>query len=213
MQSFQNVEQVPLGKLKEHPENARRGNVDMVADSLALHGQYKPVVVNKRKPLAGTIVAGHHLVAAAKRLGWESVAVAWVDLSEEDHRRVMLMDNRSSDVAKNDDQGLLDLLTSLGDNLLGTGYDESDVDALLLSLTKDEDHDSGTHLNPGVVSSYTIVFDDEGQLNDWNAFLRWLRKMDDDRGASIADRILAFLDERGWGDGGERPEPVTEAQL
>lgn len=203
-QAFQpTVERVKISRLKRHPENPRKGNVDVVAESLQAHGQYKPIIVNTLAPLADTIVAGHHTMEAAEQLGWEEISVLWVAVDEDEHKRIMLVDNRASDLGSYENEDLLHLLESLPD-LTGTGYDEEALDKLILAVTPDHSEDDGAeHLSGGSVSSYTLVFDNEGQLNDWNAFLRWLRKMDDDRGYSIAARILDFLDERGWGDGGK----------
>lgn len=126
--SFSAVEAVPILSIEPHPQNARKGNMQAVEDSLLAHGQYRPIVVNKRNRV---IVAGHHLWAAAQHLGWEEVSVAWVDLSPEDHKRVMLADNRTSELGKNDQDAIRVLLNELAaidaDLLMGTGYSTDDL--------------------------------------------------------------------------------------
>lgn len=122
--SYRNVQMVPVDDLVAHPQNPRHGDLRAVTESLKAHGQYRPIVAN----IGGVIVAGHHLWTAAKELGWTEVAVAWVDLSPEDHIRVMLVDNRTSDLAKNNHAGIVSLLLELAETdagLLGTGYDDS----------------------------------------------------------------------------------------
>ena len=69
------VESVPLRKVKTHPDNPRRGFIDAIVESLSVHGQYKPVVVNRR---TSHIAAGNHTYKAAKRLGYRTIDVVRV---------------------------------------------------------------------------------------------------------------------------------------
>lgn len=115
--------------LKPHPANPRNGNTDAIAESLLANGQYRPIVTTTD----GTILAGNHTYAAAMELGWEQIATVTLDLdpdSPEAHR-IMLADNRTSDLGRYDDGLLLALLDTLPEPTVGTGYDTSDLDALL----------------------------------------------------------------------------------
>lgn len=67
---------------------------------------------------------------AARKLGWDTISVAWVDVDEDTHVRLMLMDNKSSDEGDYDDKFLSELLTSLPD-IGGTGYDQEELDDIL----------------------------------------------------------------------------------
>jgi ParB-like chromosome segregation protein Spo0J len=87
---------VPLDRLKPHPSNPRRGDVEAIAESLRVNGQYRPIVVRKSD---GVILAGNHTAAAAKRLGWESVSAVLVDADEATSLRILLADNRTADLA------------------------------------------------------------------------------------------------------------------
>ncbi|WP_297453280.1 ParB N-terminal domain-containing protein [uncultured Corynebacterium sp.] len=119
-----------------YPGNARRGDVDMIARSLELHGQYKPIVVNKgtKAPnLANTILAGNHTWEAAKQLGWETIDVHWVDVDERQARDIVLIDNRANDAASYEVEALVDLLTEYPD-LDGTGFTRDELDTLLEEL-------------------------------------------------------------------------------
>lgn len=133
--------QALIEDLRLYPGNARCGNVDMIADSLKTHGQYKPIVVNrgtKAPELANTVIAGNHTLQAAKLLGWDTIDVHWIDVTADEARRIVLVDNRTQDKATYDVDALLDLLTESPD-LDGTGFTRDDVDALLESL---DEHDS-----------------------------------------------------------------------
>lgn len=132
----------PISQLKFYPGNARRGDIDLIAESLQRLGQYKPVVVNaggKEPELTNVILAGNHTVMAAQRLGWDTVDVHLVDLDAETAKRVVIVDNRANDVATYEVEELVNLLTELPD-LEATGFDRDELDAMLEALdTLDDD--------------------------------------------------------------------------
>lgn len=139
------AEDVPIRSLKAHPKNARIGDVDLIAQSLAAHGQYAAVVIDQNN----TILAGHHVVAAAKRLKWTRIAVERVTVTDEQGLGILLADNRATDLATNDNAMLLRLLESLPD-LDGTGYGPSDIaqlDALINGGDDDKPEGEG---DPGI---------------------------------------------------------------
>jgi site-specific DNA-methyltransferase (adenine-specific) len=118
---------VPVTSLRAYGRNPRRGSVEAIKSSLAINGQYRPIVVNRR---TSEVLAGNHTLAAARELGWQDVAATFVDVDEDQAARIVLVDNRSNDVAGYDDGELTALLASLP-NLDGTGYEPMDLDALL----------------------------------------------------------------------------------
>lgn len=125
--------QTPLTDLHAYHRNPRRGDVDAIATSLTAHGQYKPVTVN-----VGThtgrpheVLAGNHTVAAARQLGWSHVAAVWVDVDDDEARRIVLADNRTSDLASYSTPDLSGLLAELDGDYDGTGWTaESALDYL-----------------------------------------------------------------------------------
>lgn len=126
---------VPIGDLTRYHRNPRRGDVNSVADSLFWHGQFKPIVVN-RGTLTGRpseILAGNHTWDAAVQRGWDQIAVTWIDVDDDDAAKIVIVDNRTSDLAGYDTELLADILSSLPD-LDGTGYDQDAVDDLLDSI-------------------------------------------------------------------------------
>ena len=123
---------VPLEQLVPYGRNPREGDIALIADSLRRHGQYRPIVANRGSLTGrpGEVLAGNHTLAAARFLGWDRIAVTWVDVDAEQAQRIVLVDNRSADVAGYDDSLLAELLQELPD-LAGTGYTDTDLDALL----------------------------------------------------------------------------------
>ena len=97
--------QTSIAELKFYPGNARRGDIDLIADSLSKLGQYKPIVANAD----GTILAGNHTVMAAQRLGWETIDVHRVDVDEDTAKRIVLVDNKANDQSTYDVEELVNL--------------------------------------------------------------------------------------------------------
>jgi DNA modification methylase len=131
---------IDIGTVQPYDENPREGDVGALTVSLERNGQYRPIVVNRRDM---RILAGNHTWKAAQALGWGSIAATFVDVDDEAARRIVLVDNRSNDVASYDEQALADLLQTLvleegPEGLVGTGFDGDDLDQLLADLTPDD---------------------------------------------------------------------------
>lgn len=129
---------VALDDLKKHPQNARLSDTLTLMESLNKHGQYRPIVAQKS---TGFILAGNHTWDAARRLNWTEIAVCYVDVNDETAKRIMLADNRTSDLASYDDNQLLALLHEVGD-LTATGFDGYDLEVLDAQLAEDSKSDN-----------------------------------------------------------------------
>lgn len=122
----------PVGDLALYHRNPRRGNIPVIAESLRVLGQYRPIVVNlgthTGRPLE--VLAGNHTLLAARQLGWETIQAVHVDVDEHTAARIVAVDNRSSDLATNDDEILAELLADLPD-LDGTGWTSDELKRLI----------------------------------------------------------------------------------
>ena len=105
------IESVPVGVLRPHPRNPRRGDIRLIAGSLSRNGQYRPILVQRA---TNVILAGYHTWQAAQLLGWTHIAVLPVDVPDDEALRLLLMDNRSSDVADYDAELLAELHELIG---------------------------------------------------------------------------------------------------
>ena len=120
-----------IADLTPHPDNARTGDVDLIAESLRLNGQYRPIVVQKKGLI---VLAGNHTMRGAERNGWDEIDTCIIDVDDEAARRILLVDNRANDVAGYDDRALANLLQGLTDTplgLQGTGFADHDLADLL----------------------------------------------------------------------------------
>jgi ParB-like chromosome segregation protein Spo0J len=125
--------QVRLNDLVPYPQNPRRGDIQSIAESLSYHGQFKPIVVNKKN---NQILAGNHTYKAAKKLGWKQISVVYVDVTDEEGRRIMLADNRLNDLSNYNEPMLAEILKSFEGNLEGTGFNEGDIASLERQIDK-----------------------------------------------------------------------------
>jgi site-specific DNA-methyltransferase (adenine-specific) len=133
---------VRLSELVPYPQNPRRGDIQAIAESLAYHGQFKPIVVNKKN---NQILAGNHTYKAAKKLGWKTVSVVYVDVENDEARKIMLTDNRLNDLASYNEPMLATVLESFKGDLEGTGFTEADIESLNRQIAKgDEIFDAST---------------------------------------------------------------------
>ena len=128
------IERVAIDTIQPHPRNVRQGDVGAIVESLKAHGQYRPIVVQRS---TGYILAGNHTWRASKQLKVTHIHVVYVDVDNDEAVRILLVDNRTNDLAIYDDHELAHLLEALvltPDRLLGTGYDSDDLDSLLALL-------------------------------------------------------------------------------
>ena len=126
---------VDINSVEAHPKNVRQGDIGAISESLKAHGQYRPIVVDKR---TSRILAGNHTWKAAKALGWQQINAGFIETKDEDEAlRILLADNRTTDLATYDDTGLAELLKQIAETdtgLLGTMFDGDDLDDLLFKL-------------------------------------------------------------------------------
>lgn len=124
-----------VDELNTFEGNPRRGNVAAIAESLRVRGQYRPIVVNRGthtgRPME--VLAGNHTLLAARSIGWETVECGIVDVDLTTAKAIVAADNRLADLGDYDSDALAALLSDL-DDLTGTGYTNSDLDAMLREL-------------------------------------------------------------------------------
>lgn len=123
---------VPIDSIRPYPKNPRNGDIEPIKDSLRVNSQYRPIVVNRRDH---TILAGNHTYFAAIELGWQEIAATFVDADEAQAARIVLVDNRTNDLARNDDALIAALLQELP-STEGTGYDDEALRDILKATTE-----------------------------------------------------------------------------
>lgn len=128
MATFVGTRDIALENLKPHPGNPNRGEPEEIAKSLEAFGQFRGIVANQD----GTILAGHHVYQAAKKLGWKTIRVDVVEADDKESKKIMLADNRLADLGLGPDLDLLlDALNDLEGDYVATGYDDDYVKMLM----------------------------------------------------------------------------------
>jgi hypothetical protein len=202
--------------LNLYHRNPRKGDVDEIAASLKINGQFTPIIVN-----AGThtgrpneVLAGNHTLKAFRQLAeqnpfdtaWAIIKAHVVDVDDDDlAQRIVLVDNRSFEMGEGyDDQIVHELLSEVGTT--GTGYTDADLDALDTAFAKSSENDNGEgeqtpdepetpdlpQRDPAI--GFTIVFDDEDQQEAWFAWVKNLRDEYPDY-ETVGERLLAHLED------------------
>ena len=122
---------INIDEVHTHPANVRQGDVGAISESLKAHGQYRPIVYQQS---THRILAGNHTYKAALALGWKQIAATPVICDDEQALRILLADNKANDLATYDEPELIELLKQLADTsdgLLGTLFDEDELDSLI----------------------------------------------------------------------------------
>lgn len=121
---------VDVDSVLPYPGNAREHDMPVIVESLRSNGQYRPIVVQTSTRF---VLVGNGTLLAARELGWDRIAATFVDVDEDRARRIVLVDNRASDLAGYDKKLLAGLLEGVVD-LEGTGFAPADVDALFAQI-------------------------------------------------------------------------------
>jgi len=159
---------VPLEALHLDPQNARKGNVQAIAESLREFGQHRAIIAQKD---TGRIISGNHTYLAAQTLGWSTVNVFWVDDDDEKALRRGLADNAVGDQAKWDDDALRKLLEETGTDV--PGLDQAQVAKLFKDIEEVVPKEAVYPLlaKPGEYYDYVMFFT-ESELD--SLFIRTL---------------------------------------
>ena len=127
----QEFEAVPVGDLSLHPDNPRRGDVDIISASIKAHGFFGACVAQRS---TGRILVGNHRWIAAQAAGEDQVPVLWLDVDDEQAKRIMVADNRTAELAQWDEAALASVLEELSltpGGLDGLAFSEDDLAALI----------------------------------------------------------------------------------
>lgn len=148
------VVETPLNEIERHPDNANQGDLDALTESISVNGFYQPVIVQSS---TGYIIAGNHRWEAALKMGATTIPAIFIDVTDQEAKRMMLADNRITRLGQDDPSRLLELLDDLTDTdygLLGTGFDPAQYQRLLdaaeepLEFEKEPDDKVGHTADP-----------------------------------------------------------------
>lgn len=247
---------VDIDELAPLEGNPRIGNVDAIMASYEEFGQVKPIVARKNEDGTATVIAGNHQLEAARSLGWDKIAVVFLEADDKRAIAFAIADNRTMELGYTEPELLTDMLLDVSEYypelLEGLGWDEFELASFeseaiieehrsstteskennsgpssaeyeetvksLRSMTS-EDEDGGTRIEakpemnhgdiavrgstiavpgaaPQAAVQYTIVFDNADQQATWYKFVRWLKSDPEFDGATVAEKLINFIDSR-----------------
>jgi len=127
---------VPIDTLKPDPANPRRisdDELESLTRSIREFGLIDPIIVRRED---STVIGGHQRLLAARRLGYPTVPVVFVDLSPAQGRLLNVALNKIS--GSFDQELLARLLSELNEvpelDLMLSGFGEDELKELLKSL-------------------------------------------------------------------------------
>lgn len=116
----------PIESLRAAAHNPRKGDVEAIKKSYERFGQRKPIVALRS---TGEIIAGNHQYLAAKELGWQEMAVVFVDDDKETAMAYGIADNRIGQLGEWDVEELVFALEEIGlEEIDSVGFSEADVE-------------------------------------------------------------------------------------
>jgi ParB-like chromosome segregation protein Spo0J len=199
-----NIQSMAISSLTAYPTNPRRGDIDAIASSLTAHGQYRPIVVQASTKF---VLAGNHTLKAAKKLGWKKIKVVLVDVDENTAKKIVLADNRLTDLAGYNEPLLKSLLQALPE-LDGTGFTQSEVETLDRLISGDQKESVGGN---------TLKDDPEVKIAAWRftveqeAYDAWKEQLYDEFGKTKSKANNGIKERLGFPERiAEKPERITE---
>jgi ParB-like chromosome segregation protein Spo0J len=155
----QEYKDTPLTEVRCHPRNARKGSVTAILDSIQHNGFFGTCVAQVS---TGHILVGNHRYLAAKEAGMDTLPVMWVHVDDKRALKILLADNRTNDLSSYDNNALTELLAEMSNagELDGTGYSETDLDALIQDMaSKDEDSTEGADETSQIEDNFLVVIE------------------------------------------------------
>jgi ParB-like nuclease domain len=127
--------EIAIADLAVNPRNPRKHSDEQISRlmaSLRTDGQTKPLLARRENKM---LIAGHGVRAAAQRLGWTAISVVLLDVDQKTADRIMLGDNRFSDLSTHDDERVAELLREIDEmDWQATGFVGDEVKKALDAL-------------------------------------------------------------------------------
>lgn len=117
---------VDLKDLVPAEANPRKGDIEAIKKSYERFGQRKPIVALKATK---EIIAGNHQFQAAQALGWDRIAVVFVEDDQETATAYSIADNRIGQLGEWDVAQLVEAFEKIDfADFENTGFTEADVE-------------------------------------------------------------------------------------
>lgn len=143
------------GNPRVHPEN----QIEALQRNIELYGQIRPIVIDENN----TILAGHSVVEAVRKLGWSSVTALRVEgLSDKEKKKLVITDNRVADLGHNDFDILEQIIRDIDDYDI-PGFSREVLDSIYADSQEDVNNIVGNQEDTLYSKSFA---DDIGEVDE-----------------------------------------------
>ena len=137
--------------------NPRIGDVDAIMASYQEFGQVKPIVARRNEDGTATVIAGNHQLQAATNLGWDKIAVVFLDADDKRAIAFAIADNRTMELGYTEpellDSLLMDVAEYYPELFEELGWDEFELASIENQSLRDSSDlsTSGTYTTPQMI--------------------------------------------------------------
>jgi ParB-like chromosome segregation protein Spo0J len=148
---------VDIEKLRLLDGNPRIGDVDAIVASYKEFGQVKPIVARKNEDGTATVIAGNHQLQAASALGWDKIAVVFLEADDKRAIAFAIADNRTVELGYTEPELLDGLLVEVADYYPelfdALGWDEFELAGIEYETERSgtDFSEAGVYVPPSVV--------------------------------------------------------------
>jgi ParB-like chromosome segregation protein Spo0J len=149
---------VDISSLIPLDRNPRSGDIPAIIASYEEFGQVKPIVARKNDDGTATVIAGNHQLAAATELGWDKIAVVYLEGDESRAIAFALADNRTVELGYSDPDVVYELINEVTEYypelIEGLGWDEFELAEYEQEIERgsSEMSTSGVYVPPVLIS-------------------------------------------------------------
>jgi len=137
--------------------NPRIGDVDAIMASYEEFGQVKPIVARKNDDGTATVIAGNHQLQAAANLGWDKIAVVYLEADDKRAIAYAIADNRTMELGYTEPELLDSLIVEVSDMypelLEGLGWDEFEIAGIAYETDRNSSElsETGVYIPPVMI--------------------------------------------------------------
>lgn len=126
--AFDYVDIDKLSPAEWNPREMPKGEMDKLKRSIKAFGMVDPIIARKSD---GLIIGGHQRCVAAREIGFSSVPVVWVDLSDQEAKLLNVALNRIHGEWDNEKlTSLIEEIRTDGSDITLTGLDDAELASL-----------------------------------------------------------------------------------
>ena len=146
-----NIQSVDISILKtklNNVKNHNKRNIDSIKKSLIEFNQYKPLIVNSNYE----ILVGKGTYLAMKQLNYKTVEVIKKELTEQQEKQLIVLDNRTSQLSDINTEMVEKILYDLDSQKINlTAYNDKQIENIMNNISNKQMDDQTEKINEGQI--------------------------------------------------------------